>query len=106
VGRALARLGIEHIPAYSPEARGRSERAFGTLQDRLAKELRLFGIADIEEANRYIREIYLPMHNDLFAVAPQIDESAFVPVRDPASLVDILMHSAEPGRGARQHGYV
>jgi hypothetical protein len=89
VGRALARLGIEHIPAYSPEARGRSERAFGTLQDRLPKELSLFGITGIEEV-RYIREIYLPMHNDLFAVAPQVDESAFVPMRDPTTLVDIL----------------
>jgi len=89
VGRALARLGIEHIPAYSPEARGRSERAFGTLQGRLPKELSLFGITGIEEV-RYIREIYLPMHNDLFAVAPQVDESAFVPMRDPTTLVDIL----------------
>src|SRR5437660_4799103 len=89
VGRALARLGIEHIPAYSPQARGRSERMFGTLQGRLPKELSLCGIRDIGEANRYIREIYLPMHNDLFAVAPQVDESAFVAV-DPANLVDIL----------------
>ena len=90
VGRALARLGIEHIPAYSPEARGRSERTFGTLQGRLPKELRLFGISETEEANRYIREIYLPMHNDLFARPPQVEESAFVPVYDPASLADIL----------------
>jgi hypothetical protein len=52
VGRALDRLGIEHIPAYSPEARGRSERMFGTLQDRLPKELKLAGIRDIEAANR------------------------------------------------------
>ncbi len=50
VGRALAQLGIEHIPAYSPEARGRSERMFGTLQDRLVKELRLAGITSIEAA--------------------------------------------------------
>jgi transposase len=91
VGRALAQLGIEHIPAYSPEARGRSERTFGTLQGRLSKELRLFGINDIEEANRYIREIYLPMHNDLFARPAQIpEESGFVPVRDPARLADVL----------------
>jgi transposase len=89
VGRALARLGIEHIPAYSPQARGRSERMFGTLQGRLPKELSLFGIHDIDAANRYIREVYLPLHNDQFAVPPQIDESAFVAV-DPASLVDIL----------------
>jgi transposase len=91
VGRALSQLGIEHIPAYSPEARGRSERTFGTLQGRLPKELRLFEINDIEEANRYIREVYLPMHNQLFARPPQIpEESGFVPVRDPATLADVL----------------
>jgi len=90
VGRALARLGIEHIPAYSPEARGRSERMFGTLQGRLPKELSLLGIHDIDEANRYIRDIFLPLHNEHFARPPQIaDESAFVAV-DPASLADIL----------------
>jgi transposase len=89
VGRALTRLGIEHIPAYSPQARGRSERMFGTLQGRLPKELSLFGIRDIEAANRYIREVYLPIHNDQFATPPQIPDSAFVAV-DPASLVDIL----------------
>jgi hypothetical protein len=54
VGRALDHLGIEHIPAYSPEARGRSERMFGTLQDRLVKELAHAGIADIATANRWI----------------------------------------------------
>jgi transposase len=89
VGRALARLGIEHIPAYSPQARGRSERMFGTLQGRLPKELSLFGINDVEAANHYIRKVYLPLHNDQFAVPPQIAESGFVAV-DPASLVDIL----------------
>jgi transposase len=89
VGRALARLGIEHIPAYSPQARGRSERMFGTLQGRLPKELSLFGIGDVDAANRYIREVYLPLHNVQFAVAPQIAESAFVAC-DPASLADIL----------------
>lgn len=78
VGRALAQLGIEHIPAYSPEARGRSERAFGTLQDRLPKELALAGITTVEAANRFIEEIYLPEHNARFAVAPEQTESAFV----------------------------
>src|SRR5437588_5013756 len=58
VGRALDRLGIEHIPAYSPEARGRSERMFGTLQDRLPKELVLAGIGAIAAANRFIRDVY------------------------------------------------
>jgi transposase len=89
VGRALAQLGIEHIPAYSPEARGRSERMFGTLQDRLAKELQLAGIADIEAANRFIREVYLPAHNARFARPPALPESAFVPVA-PAQLREIL----------------
>jgi hypothetical protein len=90
VGRALERLGIEHIPAYSPEARGRSERMFGTLQNRLPKELKLAGIDDIEAANRFIREVYLPAHNARFAKPPAIAESAFVPVADPTSLTDIL----------------
>jgi transposase len=91
VGRALLQLGIEHIAAYSPEARGRSERTFGTLQGRLPKELRLFGITEIAQANQYIREIYLPLHNDLFARPAQIpQESGFVKVRDPDALADIL----------------
>jgi transposase len=89
VGRALAQLGIEHIPAYSPEARGRSERMFGTLQDRLAKELKLGGIADIEAANRFLREVYLPAHNARFARPAALPESAFVAV-DPAQLREIL----------------
>lgn len=82
VGRALAQLGIEHIPAYSPEARGRSERMFGTLQDRLPKELRLAGIATLAAANRFIAEVYLPRHNARFAVPASTPGSAFVP--DPA----------------------
>jgi len=78
VGRALAQLGIEHIAAYSPEARGRSERAFRTLQDRLPKELRLAGISDVETANRWLAEVYLPAYNARFAVAAEQDGSAFV----------------------------
>jgi hypothetical protein len=78
VGRALAQLGIEHIAAYSPEARGRSERAFGTLQNRLVKELALAAITTVEAANRFIAEVYLPDHNARFAVTPEQPESAFV----------------------------
>ena len=89
VGRALNQLGIELIPAYSPEARGRSERAFGTLQDRLPKELRLAGITTMEAANRFLREVYLPEHNARFAVAPEQPGSAFVPDR-LAAYRDIL----------------
>jgi hypothetical protein len=78
VGRALAQLGIRHIAAYSAEARGRSERAFRTLQDRLLKELRLAGITTLTAANRWIAEVYLPAHNAAFAVAPAEAGSAFV----------------------------
>jgi transposase len=80
VGRALGQLGIEHIAAYSPEARGRSERAFRTLQDRLPKELALAGVTDVEAANRYIHEVYLPAHNARFAAEPADKACAFVPV--------------------------
>src|SRR5256885_3707475 len=80
VGRALDRLGVEHIPAYSPEARGRSERMVGTLQDRLVKELQHAGIRDIETANQWIREVYLPAHNARFAKPAALPEKAFVPV--------------------------
>src|ERR1700733_14496431 len=77
VGRALAQLGVEHIGAYSPQARGRSERAFATLQDRLVKELKLVGITTIDAANAFIRDVYLPAHNSRFAVDPAGEGSAF-----------------------------
>ncbi len=85
VGRALAQLGIRHIAAYSPEARGRSERAFRTLQDRLPKEMALAGIATLEAANRWIRQSYLPAYNAAFAVAPEQAGSAFVADRTGAA---------------------
>ncbi|MHB8413732.1 MAG: ISNCY family transposase [Candidatus Acidiferrales bacterium] len=80
VGRALRELGIEMIPAYSPQARGRSERNFGTWQRRLPQELRLRGITTVEEANRFLREEYLAAFNRKFAVAAAQPESAFVPL--------------------------
>lgn len=89
VGRALERLGIEHIPAYSPEARGRSERMFGTLQDRLPKELKLAGIAGMEAANAFIAEVYLPRHNARFARDAEVAESAFV-AANASQLAEIL----------------
>ena len=88
VGRALIQLGIELIPAYSPEARGRSERMFGTLQKRLTQELRLNGITTMVEANRFLRETFLPEHNRRFAIAPEEPEQAFVPFA--GNLDDIL----------------
>ena len=79
VGRALKQLGIDLIAAYSPQARGRSERMFGTLQNRIPQELRLTGITTMEEANRFLREVYIPRHNACFAVRPEAEGSAFVP---------------------------
>ena len=77
-GRAMRQLGIEMIPAYSPEARGRSERAFRTHQERLVKELAVAGITDMKKANTYIRNIYLPAFNDEFSVPPEEATSMFV----------------------------
>jgi transposase len=78
VGAALARLGIEHIPSYSPQARGRSERMNRTLQDRLVNELRAAGIDRVDAANRYLLERYIPTHNEAFEKPPREPFSAFV----------------------------
>ncbi|HWN79929.1 MAG TPA: ISNCY family transposase [Bradyrhizobium sp.] len=79
VGRALAQLGITHIASYSPEARGRMERVFGTLQKRLPPELRLAEIATIEAANRYLKMRFVPDYNARFAVPAAEEGSAFLP---------------------------
>ncbi len=92
VGRALEHLGVNHIAAYSPHspstdgrlstpyARGRSERAFHTLQDRLTKELALASMDTIEAANAFIRDVYVPAHNARFAVPAEQEGSAFVAI--------------------------
>jgi transposase len=81
VGRALAELGIQMIPAYSPQARGRSERNFGTWQGRLPQELRLQGIQSVAGANEFLRENYIDEFNRHFAVAATQPGHAFLPVR-------------------------
>jgi len=78
-GRAMKSLGIQMIAAYSPEARGRSERAFGTHQDRLVKELALHGITEMDAANRYLAQAYLPAYNTEFMLPASEEGSAFVP---------------------------
>jgi transposase len=78
VGRALKRLGVEHIPAYTPQARGRSERLNGTLQDRLVNEIKAAGVQTVDEANRFIERVYLERHNELFARTPKDPASLFV----------------------------
>jgi hypothetical protein len=102
VGRALDRLGIEHILGYSPQARGRSERANRTLQDRLVNELRLAGITTVAAANRYLRERFLPAYNAEFARARRADAGLGPPARrrpraDPLS-------RGRAGCRPRQHG--
>src|SRR5712692_125661 len=81
VGRALKELGIQLIPAYSPQARGRSERGFGTWQGRLPQELRRRGIVTPEAANRFLREEYIAEFNQRFSVAASERGTAFVPLR-------------------------
>jgi hypothetical protein len=90
VGRALKRLGIEHIVAYSPQARGRSERLNRTFQDRLVNELRAAGIGEREAANRYIRERFLPDYNTRFARRPADPDTAFVALGVSTDLNQIL----------------
>lgn len=81
VGRALRELGVQMIPAYSPQARGRSERNFQTWQGRLPQELRLRGIKTLEEANRFLRQHYVAEFNRRFQVSPAQRGTAFVPCR-------------------------
>ena len=94
VGRALQRLGIEHILGYSPQARGRSERVNRTLQDRLVNELRVAEIRTPAGANRYLRERFLPAFNIEFARAPTDPTAAFVPL-GRTDLDQILCHEEE-----------
>ena len=93
-GRAMRPLGIEMIPAYSPEARGRSERLFCTHQDRLPKEVAAKGITDLAEANRYLKDLYRPAFNSEFLQPAMEEGSAFVPYLG-ASLEDIVCEPQE-----------
>jgi hypothetical protein len=80
VARVLKTLGIRHILARSPEARGRSERAFGTIQGRLPQELALAGIKDYAAANAYLQKNFIPDFNRRFTVKPESTDSAFLPL--------------------------
>ena len=93
-GRAMKHLGIEVIPAYSPEARGRSERAFATPQGRLPQELAAADITTLEAANRYLEEVYRPAFNAEFQQPAREEDSAFVPWIG-GSLDDILCEQYE-----------
>lgn len=94
--RALDRLGIHLEPACSPEARGRSERAFGTLQERLPKELAQAGVTDMGRANDWLKAVHLRRHNRWLTRKPRIEgKDAFVPLVDPALLEGVLCESHE-----------
>jgi len=93
VGQVLKRLGVEHIPSYSPQGRGRCERMNGTLQGRLVNELTLAGACSLEAANVYIRDCYLTNHNKAFSVEPREAASAFV-AADGADLDEIFCREA------------
>jgi hypothetical protein len=98
-GQALATMGVTMIPAYSPQARGRSERMFRTHQERLPRELVLAGIEDMQQANRYLREHYMPEFNAQF-MQPAIEQgSAFIPWVGGA-LEDLLCERYERQVGA------
>lgn len=90
VGRALETLGIESIPASTPQAKGRIERRFGVLQDRLLAEMDLLGIKDIPQANRFLQEVFIEDHNRRFAVPPQDIDSVWRPVPRGLDLNRIL----------------
>ena len=94
VGRALAQLAITHIPSYSPEARGRVERVFATLQSRLPPELRLAQISTLAAANRYLKDCFVPDYNARFAVPAAEPGSAFIPYAG-RPLEDVLCVQAD-----------
>lgn len=93
-GRAMKQLGVSMIPAYSPEARGRSERMFRTHQDRLSKELAKRRISTMSAANAYLQQHYMPRYNAEFSVEPREPGTAFVPYIGTA-LKDILCEQYE-----------
>jgi len=99
VGRALKSLGIEMIAAYSPEARGRSERNFGTWQGRLPQEMRLRSITTVEAANEFLRTIYIKEFNEKFTVKAEQSGSAFTKVKgQDLELVFAIQHERVVGR--------
>lgn len=92
MGRGFRELGIEWIAAHSPQAKGRIERCFGTLQDRLVKALRRTGARTLEEANRYLEEEFLGEWNERFTVSPASEVDAHRPVGETLILQSILSH--------------
>ena len=93
-GAALEELRIEWIPAHSPQAKGRVERLFDTLQDRLVKEMRIAAIASVEQADRFLRQLFLPFWNERFTIAPRTSHDAHRPLGS-LRLDSVLCHRFE-----------
>ena len=90
IGRALRELHIEWIAAHSPQAKGRIERSFQTAQDRLVKGLRRVGAKDIESANAYLEQVFLPLWNERFSCAPEMAGDAHRALRAGTNLDSVL----------------
>ena len=88
IKRGLECLGIELIPALSPQAKGRVERLFGTLQDRLLKEMRVAGISTLDDANRFLEETFIPFWNERFTVEPQLPQDFHRPLPKGIDLME------------------
>ena len=95
IGRSLMELGIQHIPSYSPQARGRSERLNQTLQGRIPQELRLRGIKTIKKANEYLKTAYIKEYNKRFSIKPEQKGTAFIPVPKTVDLNRIFCFKHE-----------
>jgi hypothetical protein len=105
IGRALEELGIEFIPAHSPQAKGRVERLNGVLQDRMIAELKLAKIKTLQDANHFIDQVFIPDYNRRFAIqAAEPQASAFVKLAQPKVLDDILPPAHSTG-AKRQYGF-
>ena len=89
-GRAMSQLNVGVILAYSPQAKGRVERANETMQDRLIKEMRLEGISGIKEGNRFLKESFLSRHNEKFSVVPQAEEDLHRRIPEGVQLDEVL----------------
>ncbi len=94
VDRAMSQLGIEMIAAYSPQARGRSERMFGALQKRFPQQLRINGITSMEQANQFLQDVYLPHHNARFKVNSKEQDTHLSPGRVQISRTSCVFKSS------------
>lgn len=94
IGRALQELGIEWIPAHSPQAKGRQERFFGTAQDRLVKGMRKAGVSTLAAANQYLQQVYLPLWQRRFTCVPASSHDAHRPLL-PTHFLDAILSRQE-----------